>query len=90
MLPEYDDESGSASKAELSDVSDLRPGARCRPRQDRGGAAEEQVDALARRIVAGSGCSYPQAFVQALNSHPALYERYLREHLAALGSGHQY
>ena len=51
------------------------------------GSAEQQLDALAKRIAAEQRITFAQAYVEALNANPALYVAYLREHEAALGAG---
>lgn len=51
-----------------------------------GGSAEQQLNALAKRIAGERRCTFAQAYVEALNSNPALYLQYLKEHEAALGA----
>ena len=51
-----------------------------------GGTAEAQLDALARDLSRQMHITFAKAYVQVLNSNPALYVAYLREHEAALGA----
>ena len=49
-----------------------------------GASAEQQLDAMAKRIAAERRITYAQAYVEALDGNPELYVQYLREHEAAL------
>jgi hypothetical protein len=53
-----------------------------------GGNAEQQLNAMAKQIAAARRITFAQAYVQALNSNPALHVAYLREHEAALRGRH--
>jgi hypothetical protein len=53
-----------------------------------GGNAEQQLNAAAKQIAAARRITFAQAYVEVLNSNPALYVAYLREHEAALRGRH--
>ena len=50
------------------------------------GSAEAQLTAMAKGIASERHIPFAQAYVEALNTHPALYAAYLREHQATLGA----
>jgi hypothetical protein len=53
-----------------------------------GGNAEQQLHAIATKLAAARRITFAQAYVEVLNSNPALYVAYLREHEAALRGRH--
>jgi hypothetical protein len=54
-----------------------------------GRSAESELDARAKQIAAERRCTFAQAYVEALNSDPTLYLRYLKEQQAKIGPAHR-